>query len=242
MNPILRRIFGLYRHSRALSFLVERYREAKQLRLRPRETTDDAHLSGTWNFDNAVERRWQKHLLEVVATATRKERWDDVLEIGCSEGVFTAELAQLCTSVRACDISPIALERAKTRCAGCLNVHFDCLDAAVEDIRGQYDIVFMMDVLWFVVGRKQRLKIIPNAVQCIRDGGFLVFSDSRMPRFFRHPFWSPFFSAGADQWAKVIASTPGLNVVHREIYPPKGQGVPGWWEKLFVVYRKEPTR
>jgi len=237
----LRRILGLYRRSRILSFVVDHSREAKRLRLQPKEAADEAHISGTWNFENATERKWQGHVLEVLASIAGEERWGNALEIGCSEGVFTEQLAQRCTSLSAYDISPVATERATKRCASYSNVQIICQDAATEAVPGQYDMVFVMDILWLVVGRDRQLSIVSKLVQNLREGGLLVFSDSRMPKVVRHPIWSALFPSGADQWARLIENTPGLEAVHREFYPPKGESVPGWWDKLFVVYRKGPA-
>jgi hypothetical protein len=60
-----------------------------------------------------------------------------------------------------------------------------------------------------------------------------------MPKWARHPFWSLFFPTGADEWAKLLESVPGLTVAYKELYPPKGESVPGFWDKLFVLFRKE---
>jgi 2-polyprenyl-3-methyl-5-hydroxy-6-metoxy-1,4-benzoquinol methylase len=236
----LRRILGLYRYSRVLAFIVDYTREAQRLRLNPQQVADEAHLLGAWNFENAVERKWQCHALAAVATQIGKERWGDSLEIGCSEGVFTTELAQRCISVTGYDISPVAIARATERCAVYSNVRIGCLDATSSEILEQYDLVFAMDVLWLVVGRARQSSIAPKLVRALRSGGLLVFSDSRMPKWIRHPFWSLFFPSGADEWAKLLENTPGLTVVHKESYPPDGQSIPGYWEKLFVLFRKNP--
>jgi predicted TPR repeat methyltransferase len=237
------RILGLYRHSRVLSFFVDHMREAQRLRLNPQQAADEAHLLGVWNFENSVEREWQRHALAVIANQIGRERWGDALEIGCSEGVFTAELAQRCLSVTGYDISPVGLARAAERCGSYVNVRVGRLDVARDEIPGQYDLVFAMDVLWFVVGRKRRASIAPSLARAVRNGGLLVFSDSRMPKWIRHPFWSLFFPMGADTWAKLLESVHGLTVVYKEsyAYASKGQSIPGYWDKLFVIFRKEPA-
>ncbi|MGA8728535.1 MAG: hypothetical protein WB608_07270, partial [Terracidiphilus sp.] len=113
------------------------------------------------------------------------------------------------------------------------------LDAATQEIPGQYDLVFVMDILWLVVGKSRKAAVLPKLAHALRDGGLLVFSDSRMPKWIRHPFWSFFFPSGADEWAGLLQGTPGLSVVHKEGYPPPGQSIPGYWDKLFVLYRKQ---
>jgi SAM-dependent methyltransferase len=237
----LRRIRGLYRRSEVLSFIVDHTRSAQRLRLNPQRAADEAHLLGNWNFENVVERTWQRHALAVVTTQIGKQRWGDILEIGCSEGVFTTELAQRSLSVTAYDISPVAVVRAAERCRVYGNVCVGRLDVASEEIPGQYDLVFVMDVLFLLVGRTRQVNIAPKLARALRNGGLLVFSDSRMPTWIRHPFWfwSLFFPSGADEWAKRLERVPGLTVIYKECYPPKGQSIPGYWDKLFVLFRKE---
>jgi SAM-dependent methyltransferase len=237
----LLRFLRLYRHSKALTFLVAFTREAHQLRTNPKRVADEAHLSGTWNFDNPVERDWQQHALAVVANQMGRHPWGDSLEIGCSEGVFTAQLAERCLSVTAYDISSVAVTRAATRCGMYANVRVDRLDLANDEIPMQYDLVFAMDVLWLVVGRTRKLGIAPKLTNALRDGGLLVFSDSRMPKWTRHSFWSLFLPSGADVWTKLLESSPSLTVVHKERYPPEGESIPGYWDKLFVLFRKKPA-
>src|SRR5579862_4119523 len=110
------RIRSLYRHSKILCFIVDHRREAKRLRSHAKEAADEAHLTGLWNFENPTERKWQGHVLQTLSKLTGKEQWGDALEIGCSEGVFTEQLASKCASLSAYEISPVAAERARKRC------------------------------------------------------------------------------------------------------------------------------
>jgi len=236
----LRRILGFYRHCKVLSLIVNHASEAQQLRRDPQRVADEAHLLGAWNFANAVEREWQRHALAVLANQLGNQQWGHTLEIGCSEGVFTAQLAQRCLSVTAYDISPVAVTRAAERCGTHANVQVGRLDVAHDEILGQYDLVFVMDVLWLVVGRKRKLSIAPKLTRALRDGGLLIFSDSRMPKWIRHPFWSFLLPSGADEWASLLERSPELTVVHKECYVPSNKS-PGYWDKLFVLFRKAPA-
>lgn len=235
----LRHLGGLYRHSSVLTFIIDHTREAKYLRENPRQATDEAHLSGLWNFENDVERAWQYYALSIISTQIGPKPWGDSLEIGCSAGVFTEQLARRCTSVTAYDISPVAVGRAAERCRPYANVRVGELDFASDEVPGQYDLVFVMDVLWYIVGRARQSNISPKLSRALRNGGLLVFSDSRMPKWTRHPYWNLIFPSGADEWAKALESIPGLIAVHKTLYPPKGVKIPGYWDKLFILFRKE---
>lgn len=236
-------VHRLYRRSRTLAFLVDYCREARRLRLNPRESNDQAHVIGTWSFDNPIERAWQSHALATVAAHAGAEPWGDALEIGCSEGVFTAQLASRCRSVNGYDISPLAVARAAERCRPYSNVRILERDAAGEEIEGQYDLVFVMDVLWTVLGEERRASAIPRLANAVRDGGLLVFSDSRLPWALRGRLWSRFLPQGADEWAKILERTPGLKRVHQERYCyPAGEDTAEYWDKLLVLFRKGAVR
>ena len=232
-------LYGLYRRSRTLAFLVDHSREARRLRLNPRESNDQAHLSGTWSFDNPVERAWQSHVLATVAAHAGAGPWGDALEVGCSEGVFTTQLAPRCNSVTGYDISPVAVARAVERCSSYSNVRILERDAVREKIEVECDLVFVMDVLWTVLGRERRASVIPKLANAVRNGGLLVFSDSRMPIVFRNRFCSRFFPRGADEWARLLERVPGFEVVHKERYRyPPSEDTAEYWDKLFVLFRK----
>jgi SAM-dependent methyltransferase len=241
LKRLLRPLYKVYRDSKVLPFIIRHTKEALSLRLDPQKVADEAHLVGAWNFESPIERTWQRNVLGVVERHLENDPWGRTLEIGCSEGVFTAQLAQQCLSVDGFDISPVSLARAGLRCRRYPNVQLRRLDIAAEEIPGQYDLVFLMDVLWYVVGRNRQAGIAARVAGALRDGGLFVFSDSRMPKWVRHPFWSLFLPTGADGWMKLLQACPDLKMVYKESYPADGRSTPEFWEKLFVVFRKEPA-
>ncbi len=95
------------------------------------------------------------------------------LELGCSEGSFTALLAPRCTELVAVDVSATAVERCRQRLAAQTGVQ--CLVATLPDglPGGTYDLVLVSDVAvyWPAAG-------LPAAVQrlraMLRPGGVLL--------------------------------------------------------------------
>src|SRR2546425_3660686 len=64
-----------------------------------------------------------------------------ILEVGCSEGVFTAALAALPAEVVAIDISQRAIARARERCASLPQAHIEHDDVRRHLPTGLFDII-----------------------------------------------------------------------------------------------------
>jgi cyclopropane fatty-acyl-phospholipid synthase-like methyltransferase len=71
------------------------------------------------------------------------------LEIGCSIGVLTAQLARLCEHLVATEVSHTALDQARRRCAGLSNIDFRLTHSNSEALGGPYDLVLLSEVLYF---------------------------------------------------------------------------------------------
>ena len=96
-----------------------------------------------------------------------------VLEIGCSEGVFTRRLAPLADDVLGLDIVPVALERARAECAGLPNVRFRRFDLGRDTLDERFDLIFCAEVLYYV--RWTRLPAVARQIAAwLRPGGYLV--------------------------------------------------------------------
>lgn len=99
--------------------------------------------------------------------------FEHALEIGCGEGVFTSQLAPLCRSLLAVDISSRALERARHRCGDFPQVLCEAraLPAAYPD--GPFDVMVASDVLYYLV--PDDLSVAASRIESsLRAGGRLV--------------------------------------------------------------------
>ena len=99
-----------------------------------------------WNYAGAYERRKYRHTLELMPD----EPVGCALEIGCAEGMFTELLADRVGSLLAVDISEVALERARARCAGKGHVGFAQADIGEGVIGGGYDLIVCAEVLYYL--------------------------------------------------------------------------------------------
>src|SRR5579862_28225 len=73
-----------------------------------------------WNYASEYEQTKFRHTLDLLPDAPV----GSAIELGCSEGIFTAMLAPRVKQLLAIDISDRALARAEARCADVRNVGF----------------------------------------------------------------------------------------------------------------------
>jgi SAM-dependent methyltransferase len=76
-------------------------------------------------------------------------RYGRALEIGCSIGVFTRELARRCADLLAIDISDRAIERARLRCADLPQVRFARMTAPHDFPPGPFDMIACCEVGYY---------------------------------------------------------------------------------------------
>ena len=97
-----------------------------------------------------------------------------VLEVGCSEGVFTRALAadDRVGTVTAADVSPRALETARRRCEGQSNVSFVSGSIVNAAPPGPFDLIICSEVLYYVGGR--RAAVARELAQRLAPGGIMV--------------------------------------------------------------------
>ncbi len=103
--------------------------------------------SDPWGFETS-DYEAQKRLRTLAAFGGCT--YDRVLEIGCANGVLTAELAEFCTQLVAVDVSQTALSLAKSRCAGFDNIEFVCAEIPGSWPGGLFDLIVFSEVLYFL--------------------------------------------------------------------------------------------
>jgi SAM-dependent methyltransferase len=239
-----RRSPGLYNFASLVRFLLEEAWFAGWVWIAPKKFMDESNLKRSWNFEAPDAQEWHNRVLAVIAAQIGREHWGEVLEIGCSDGVFTSYLASRCRSVEAYDISPAACIHAAERCAQYPNVRIELLDLAKDEIRGKYDLVFAMDVLSCIRGRKRLEKATDKLISALREGGILIYTDNSMPldvlRFWgNHRWWSSFLAMmEPDDCVRFLERRFNLQLVSREQYLPDLQG---GRDQLIALLRKGPA-
>ena len=99
-----------------------------------------------------VTTRWYERRKRAITLGSLPdERLGAVLEIGCSIGVVTAELAERASSVLALDVSLVAVEQARARVAGRPHVRVEQADVTrgLPDA-GPYDLVLISEVGYYL--------------------------------------------------------------------------------------------
>jgi len=97
-----------------------------------------------WGFES----RWYEQRKRALTLASLPdERYGRALEIGCSIGVLTADLAPRCDDLLAVDISGRAVARARQRVAGAARIEHR--DAIVDFPEGIFDLIVLSEVGYY---------------------------------------------------------------------------------------------
>jgi SAM-dependent methyltransferase len=125
-----------------------------------------------------------------------------ILELGCSEGVFTAALAAFSAEVVGLDISARAVARARERCAVFPGAQIEQADVRRELPSGLFDLVVCTEVLYYLEPRILE-NLRDRLVERVRPGGnLLLVHCSPQARLFHH---------------EVFAASPLLTPVQTEL-------------------------
>lgn len=124
----------------------------------PVHPTTSGGLSGEY-FDAAYSRRadpwgfetrWYESRKRALTLASLPaERYESALEIGCSIGVLTEQLADRCAAVLAVDISQAAVDRARKRLASASHVSVERMDVGHRFPDRHFDLVVLSEVAYY---------------------------------------------------------------------------------------------
>jgi trans-aconitate methyltransferase len=106
-----------------------------------------ARSEDPWDFATSAYER-EKYADTLAALA--RERFGRGLEVGCSIGVFTEQLAGRCDELVAIDVSEQALERARRRLAARPEVRLEAMTFPEEMPAGPWDLVVCSEVLYYL--------------------------------------------------------------------------------------------
>jgi 2-polyprenyl-3-methyl-5-hydroxy-6-metoxy-1,4-benzoquinol methylase len=100
-----------------------------------------------WSFTTSAYER-QKYEATLAALGTR--RFQMALEVGCSIGVLTAQLASRCDQVIGLDFAPSAVAAARARCAPYPGVRIEQRQVPQQWPEGQFDLILFSEILYFL--------------------------------------------------------------------------------------------
>jgi 2-polyprenyl-3-methyl-5-hydroxy-6-metoxy-1,4-benzoquinol methylase len=198
---------------------------------------DRAHRK-VWNYESPIERERYARVIEAVTRQSGNREWENVLEIGCAQGVFTNELASRSRSLTASDISPLACDRTAKRCAQNGNVQIMQHDITLDEIPGQYGLVFVLDLLEALHGRHRIEKVVHKLAGAVSPNGLLIVSSSRLPEHMRDSWWARGLIEGADNHLALFQARSDLRLVHQELYPEAGQELHDYPQHMIAMFQK----
>ena len=177
-----------------------------------------------WNYATASDQvdriRREVAMLDAVRG---DERFGKALEVGCAEGLFTEQLAPLCGSLLAADISSVALARAQRRMRGCEHVQFIQWDLRVDPVPEAYDLIVIVHALEYVRNpfhiRRARTKLVKS----LRPGGYLLIGTMKVAKIYEDAWWGRLFLRSGKRINNFFAAHPALKVVQTEEFHLGGQ-------------------
>ena len=169
--------------------VVERFARAFEVFVvsRPGVTSEvDADLAFDAMFERSddpwgFETSWyEQRKRAVTLAALPREQLGRVLEVGCSTGVLTAELATRATSVLGTDLSGEAVRRARARVDALDGVTITRLRSPQQWPSGEFDLVVLSEVGYF--WQPDELEsALTRAIASLADDGLLLLCHWRHP-------------------------------------------------------------
>ncbi|MDJ0349514.1 PIG-L family deacetylase [Cryobacterium sp. PH29-G1] len=140
---------------------------------------DDIYASGVdpWGFES----RWyERRKRSALMAALPRQRFAAALELGCSIGVLTAELATRCDTVLGIDLVEQPLVRARERLAGQPGVTFERRTVPGDWPAGSFDLIVLSEVGYYCSTTDLR-RLLERCRASLAPGGALVACHWRHP-------------------------------------------------------------
>ncbi len=138
-------------------------------------TEDDAldrvhrDRSDPWQVDSFYERRKRA----ITLGSLPRERYRQVLEVGCSVGALAEDLASRCDALLAVDSSVTALEAARRRLAAVAHADVRRAEVPLQWPTGRFDLVSISEVGYFL-SPHQLHDLVPRAFEALAPEGHLL--------------------------------------------------------------------
>ena len=129
-----------------------------------------------WRYGGAYEQLKYRQTLGLIPEAGI----DRALELGSAEGFFTNMLAPRVGHLIAGDISAVALERARVRCAAHGNLDYLRLDFGVDPIPGNQDLIVCSESLYYLSGLDHLRTVATRMAAALAPGGWLVLAHANV--------------------------------------------------------------
>ena len=130
-----------------------------------------------WGFES----RWyERRKRAITLAALPREHFGRVLEVGCSIGVLTRELADRCDELLAVDLSGAAVAIATERLSGFEHVTIEERDIAADFPAGPFDLIVFSEVGYYF-DRDSLARVLVAVGAALAPGGVVVSCHWRHP-------------------------------------------------------------
>lgn len=123
-----------------------------------------------WRFATST---YEREKYAATLASLPRERYASALEIGCSIGVLTHELARRCDRLVALDPAPLALEAARERNRAHPHVRFACGAVPADYPDGTFDLVVISEVAYYLAPPDLE-RLVAQVGGSLMEGGSVV--------------------------------------------------------------------
>ena len=99
-----------------------------------------------WEFETSA---YEAAKYRETLAALPAPRFASVLEVGCANGVLTAQLGPRCDALLAVDVSETALEAARARCVDQPHIRIEQRRLPADALQETFDLVLLSEVVYY---------------------------------------------------------------------------------------------
>ena len=123
-----------------------------------------------WQFATSS---YERERYATILNALAGRRYARAFEPGCSIGVLTRQLAQICDSVEAIDISPTAVAAARQTCLDCANVKVTTGYLPDSIPQGVFDLIVFSEIGYYFDAARLH-QVVAQLVDRLTAGGVFL--------------------------------------------------------------------
>ncbi|MHC5795148.1 PIG-L family deacetylase [Lacisediminihabitans sp. FW035] len=140
----------------------------------------DALYAGNADPWRLASRWYETRKRSITVSSLPSSRYQRGLEIGCSVGMLTLELAPRCDALLAVDLAAGALATARERLHHKANVTFAELDVTTDFPPGEFDLIVVSEVGYYL-SRRDLTTLLDRIASRLEPGGTVVLCHWRHP-------------------------------------------------------------
>lgn len=123
-----------------------------------------------WQFQTSD---YERGKYAATLAALPRDRYVSVLEIGCSIGVLTRQLASRCDALVSLDLTELALAQARVRCRDLNHVRFELAQVPGQWPAGSFDLIVLSEVVYYL-DADDVARLVERVRGSLVDGGDVV--------------------------------------------------------------------